>query len=220
MQLVLYHLPYYSPKMNPFRRFRTSFLLLAAATACSCSSLKPDIDEEDEDDGPPKLSERISNVDRSKQFDKKSLDIYEKFSDSPNRRYERSPFQGKRINKTDPVKGSSYTDTNRYNTERFNPEGATEQKKPRFSFLGERNKKQKTSRFMQKRSQDDGSERYATRELPDKSKVNALFGDRSERDISDRMFNTELSGSGTPAPTIIREPTQSEGDIRALLNGP
>ena len=103
--------------------------------------------------------------------------------------------------------------------ERFESTG-TEQKKPRFLFFGERNKEQKKSRFMQKRSRDDDSSSYATRSFIDRSNIDGLIGDRSERDITERVIGREFEGAGDPSPVIIRESTQSEGDIRALLKAP
>ena len=198
---------------------------LALMTVClplfvSCGSMGSG--DAGRDSEPPRLSERISNLDRSKQFDKKTLDLSKAYSSGGTaQNFERSQFQGKRTSKLDSANVRGSFATNRYNTERFQPVEATEQKKPRFLFLGDRDKKQKASTLMDRRSRDDGSARYATREFTDTSNINALIGDRSERDISARYYSTEFPGTGgaaAAAPTIIRESTQSEGDIRALLN--
>lgn len=198
---------------------------LALITLClplfvACGSMSAG--DDDSDSGPSKLSDRISNLDRTKQFDKKTLDLNKEYSSGGTaQNYERSQFQGKRTSKLDSANVRGSYATNRYNTERFQAAGATEQKKTRFLFFGDRDKKQKTSTLMDRRSRDDGSARYTTRNFTDTTNINALIGDRSERDVSSRYFSTEFPGTGgigAASPTIIRESTQSEGDIRALLN--
>lgn len=185
----------------------------------SCGSLRNGNDDNgDESSAPPKLSERISNVDYNKEFDKKSLDVSKSFSGTSTKEFGQSNFQGKRTEKLKTVSGEGFA-TGRYNTERFQSTG-TEQKKPRFSFLGDRVKKQKTSSLADRRSRDDRSARYSTEKFSDRTNIDALIGNRSERDISDRVISREYEGTGNPSPTIIRQSTQSEGDIRALLNGP
>ena len=198
---------------------------LALMTLClplfvSCGSMGSGDAERDAE--PPRLSERISNLDRTKQFDKKTLDLAKDYSSGGTaQNFKRSQFHGKRTSKLDSANVRGSFATNRYNTERFQPVGATEQKKPRFLFLGDRDKTQKQSTLMGRRSRDEGSARYSTRKFADTSNINSLIGDRSERDISSRYYSTEIPGTGGAAaasPTIIRVPTQSEGDIRALLN--
>lgn len=206
------------------RRFRSHHLpaiaaLLLPPLMASCTSLRND-PADDQDGGPPRLSDRISNIDRNKAFDKKSLDIHKAYSSEQKRTYERSGLQNSRFADHKPVEANRFN-TERFNTERFQAEGANEQRQRKwFQFKGDRNREQKTSSFANRRSQEDAAV-YTTRRYPDESAIESIIGSRGERDITDRVMSTEVQGSGgaaAAAPTVIREATMSEGDIRALLN--
>ena len=191
------------------------------STMMACSSLREGDDEVEEvaesNSSPRKRlsDEGITKVDYNKKFDKKSLNLSKTFSDTPEKGGERSRFQSARYNNPE-----NSIEASRYNTERYT--SGTDQepvKKKRSTFFGVPSKVRKQAEFAEQRSHGE-TEAYTTSPYSHRSEVNAIYGTRSERDVTERYFSNESQGTGEPAPMIINQPSLSEGDIRSLLNGP
>ena len=189
---------------------------LMAVLGVSCSSMRENADEEAES-GPRKLSDRISNVDYNKEFDTTSLNVDKSFageSDSPFQNARTDSRWRKKSRELESIEG------NRYNTERFAAESANEQKKRKWYHFGRDRDRQEKSAWIGEREASQTSETFKTQDAWAPNKTNAIFGTRSERDITDREINSQTTAYGDPTgPVIIREPTMTEGDVRALLGG-
>ena len=192
--------------------------LAAAATvlplAVSCSSLRDRGNAKEEDRKTPTLRQRFATPNYEKEFEKESFDAYKAFSHAPRSGYQNASFRSKRFDEISTVVPK------KYNTEPFRKEAANENKRKWYNLREKRGREKRTSFFARKRAREEGASNniYSASRYPKDGDLETVLR-RRKSGLSPNIINPEDIASGSRSPTIIRERTLSEGDVRYLLNG-